>query len=154
MHDAEHDRESEAGALADFLRREERFEDARLRLLVHAVAGIADGEHDVGPGIHLAVGGHKRFVANREVSLESQFSATLHCIARVDHHVHDDLLELSRIDVHLTRFGRQPRHDLDVFAHDASCEFLDAGHRFVDVDALDFRRPLAAEREQLLGELG
>ena len=40
--------ESEAGAFAFFLGGEERLEDAGLGFAVHALAGVADGDHDVG----------------------------------------------------------------------------------------------------------
>ena len=50
LHDAVHRRETEAGALPDVLRREERLEQVRLRGGVHAAAGVAHGEHHVVAG--------------------------------------------------------------------------------------------------------
>ena len=47
LHDAVHRGQAEARALAVLLGREERFEDARRRLRVHAGAGIADRHLDV-----------------------------------------------------------------------------------------------------------
>jgi hypothetical protein len=47
-HDAVHDREPEAGALARALGREERIEDPLLGLGIHAVAGVADRQANVG----------------------------------------------------------------------------------------------------------
>ena len=41
-------RQAEAGSLSEFLSGEERLEDQRARALVHADAGIGDGERDVG----------------------------------------------------------------------------------------------------------
>jgi len=48
-------RKTEAGALADRLRREERFEDVFLASRVHAGPGVADGEDHEGPGRHIEV---------------------------------------------------------------------------------------------------
>src|SRR5229473_7837016 len=50
LHDAVDDRQAEAGALALFLGREERLEEPGARLLVHALAGVADAQPRVLPG--------------------------------------------------------------------------------------------------------
>ena len=47
QHDAVDRREAEPGTAVRILRREERLEDARARLVGHADAGVADLEHDV-----------------------------------------------------------------------------------------------------------
>ena len=64
LHDAVDRGQAEAGALAGLLGGEEGLEDPRLRRHVHADAGVAHGEHDVGAGPHAVaarvVGGGQR----------------------------------------------------------------------------------------------
>ena len=49
-HNVAYDRETQTGPLAEFLGREERLEQMIERRLVHADAGVADGDEDVGSG--------------------------------------------------------------------------------------------------------
>src|SRR5580700_220980 len=83
LEDAVHHRKTEAGALADRLRREEGLEDARERRLVHAAAGVGDRKAEmrsirVGPEAH---GDFPLRLADR--------------MSRVGHEIDDDLLKLA-----------------------------------------------------------
>jgi len=52
LDDAIHSREPEPRSLAWTLRGEKRLEDSPARDLVHAHAGVAHRQHDVGPWLH------------------------------------------------------------------------------------------------------
>src|SRR5687768_11065825 len=58
LHDAVDRGQPQSGSLPGRLGREERLEDVRAGLLVHAGSGIADREHHVrtGPGVGMAMG--------------------------------------------------------------------------------------------------
>ena len=93
-HDAVHGRQPQAGALADLLGGEERLEDPRERLLVHALAGV--GHHQrhewVGPTLGAHAGGLPRVASD-----DADGAAGRHRVPRVDHQVQDRLLDLDRV---------------------------------------------------------
>ena len=62
-------REPQAGALALLLRREEGLEDARLRLGVHAGAGVDDREQHLAPGRQRRAGAGAGLVERRRSSV-------------------------------------------------------------------------------------
>ena len=87
---------AEAAALARRLGGEERLEEPRARLVVHADAGVADRQHHVGPGLHAHV------LAGRLVQidiggLDHQLAAARHGVARIGRQVDDHLLHLRRV---------------------------------------------------------
>jgi len=77
-----------------------------------------------------------------------------HRVAGVDHQVHDDLLDVGRIGQHQSQLGRGQRHQLDVFAHDASHHLVDARQHLVEIDDLGRHHLLSAEDQQLTRQLG
>src|SRR5439155_9086527 len=90
-------REAEAGACTGVLRREERLEDMRPRLGVHADARVADGEDDVQAGLERARAGLDRRGELDAPRLDDELSTLWHRVARVQGEVHDHLLELAAV---------------------------------------------------------
>ena len=106
LDDAEDRRESQAGTLASLLRREEGLEDAGQRRLVDADAGVGDGKHHVRPGRHPEMVTRIRLVENDVARLHRELAASGHGVASVHDEVHDDLLDVARIDSHPPEWPR------------------------------------------------
>ena len=104
-----HGRKSEAGALAQLLGREERLEDARLDLSIHASACIAHGHHHIGAGPRWQVGLRVLLVKNDVGSFDGEVPACGHRITRVHDEIQDDLLDMAWIDLDpARRLWRRP----------------------------------------------
>ncbi len=123
--------EAEARCRARRLGREERLEDVLERLGIDAFAGVRHRQHDV---LRLAPTSSSAACADIEPSRlieeQRQPAAGRHRVARVDHQVHDDLLELSRIDQHqLRRLGviERERTSSPISRSIIGCISLDGG---------------------------
>ena len=135
------------------LGREERLENVFERFGIDAFAGIRHAEHDVLAGRDLeilGVGG----VEPRAVEEQRQPAARRHGVARVNHQVHDDLLELTGIDQHELRPLGMIEGELHIFADqplDHRLKLADGSDQVNDPALEDL---LPAEREKLLGQTG
>src|SRR3954447_23462093 len=87
LHDAVHRGQSEAGPFPDFFRGKEGLENTRLGGVIHAEAVVADGKHDVAPSSHRRMLTRKRFIKVENASLNGEFAALRHGVARVDRQV-------------------------------------------------------------------
>src|ERR1700733_14976910 len=94
LHDAVNRGQTKACAFGTF-RGEERFEDARLGVTIHADASVTDGEHDVVAWKHGLVRAREILVDADIGGLDGKFSSLRHGVARVDRQVHDDLIDLA-----------------------------------------------------------
>jgi hypothetical protein len=74
-----------------------------LELVSNPEAGIGDGEHHVGTCCHPEMLAGVVLVQFRVVRLKGQLSATRHGVPRVDDEVHDDLLDLRWVSLHLAQ---------------------------------------------------
>src|SRR5262245_55376964 len=86
----------QAQAGAALLRREERLEDAVLRRLVHAVAGIAHCQ--LYRALTLTIAGDA--LASDTLRGDRQRASLAHRIASIETQVHHDLLELVLVGLH------------------------------------------------------
>ena len=126
----------------------------RLRLGIHAGAGVADGEHGVFPrrgGVVL------RRVAAVELDvarLDRELAARGHGVARVDREVHDHLLQLTGVGPDGAQRRSQHGRQLHVLAQQPAQHFLELAHEGVQVYHARLQHLLAAEGEQLAGEPG
>ena len=136
--DPVHGREAEADALV--ASREERLEDPRERLLVHADARVGDDELDG------AVVG----VARRD----RQPAAVRHRVAGVHGEVDDHLLDLARVGTDDPEVRRREELELDVVAEQPLEEPTDLGEHRVQVERARLQHLPPPEREQLLRQLG
>ena len=114
LDDAVHGCESEAGALPAFFRREERFEDSRLRFRVHAAAGVGHRHLDVVARPQPGVRGDTDLVELDIAQLDRDLAAVGHGVARVDHQVHENLLDLRAIGEDRRRVRPDIRRDLNL----------------------------------------
>ena len=97
LHDRVGDRQPEAGALADLLRREERIEDLRLQLVGNARAVVVDLEHH-------------RFLLGVVPGANDEHAAAVgreHRLLGVDDQVEQHLLDLVAVGEHLRQAGGQ-----------------------------------------------
>ena len=104
LDDAVHDRESETGALALLLRREERLEELRARLLVDAGAGVADAQPGVASRVPFDQRDRRGLVQLDLLDFDREAAPVGHRVPCVDHEVEHDLLDLRRVGAHLDRF--------------------------------------------------
>ena len=131
-------REPETGALADGLRAEERLEDARARLLVHAVAGV--GDRDDGVAVLVARG-------------DREGASVRHRVARVHCEIDEHLPELARVGVHAHEIRIEVRDDGDALADHPVEQRLRLDHHVVEVDHGAREHLAAAEGQQLPREI-
>ena len=86
--------------------------------------------------------------------LDGEPAAVGHRVPRVDHQVHDHLLELARVGVHRAELRLQRRHQRDVLADEPRQHPLEVGDTVVEVDRLGLADLPPAEGEDLAGERG
>ena len=146
--------EAEAGALARRLGREERLEQVARHLLGHAHAGVADREHHVLARQHALVLARVVLVELDVLGLDRQHAAVRHGVARVDHQVHQHLLELRRIEPHAAEAARRDDAQLDVLADDAAQQVLHLHDEPVQVDDPRLGDLPAREGEELPRQRG
>ena len=152
--DAVHRGQPEPGALAHLLGGEEGLEDVRLDLGGHAVAGIADREHDVGARLDLGMGPGVGLVQGHVAGRERQPAPVRHRVAGVDGQVEQDLLDLPRVGLDAPGGRIERGRDLDVLADHATQQGLDSGHDGVQIQHARLQDLLAAEGQELMRELG
>ena len=151
LDDAEHRREAEAGALADVLGREERLEDVLARDVVDAGAVVDDREADVVTGRDIELARELR-VDVRVRGLDDQLAAFGHRVARVDHEVREDLLDLARVRVDAIQVRLEVRVQRDVLPDDARQHLRDVADDRVELEEPRLHGLLPAERQQLPGQ--
>ena len=98
------DRQSEAGAFSDFLRREERIEHARLHVFRHARAVV----------VHLE---NHRVLLRVVPGADDERAAAVgaeHRLFGVDDEIEQDLLNLVRVGKHAGQAGGERLEDVDV----------------------------------------
>ncbi len=144
--------EPEAGTFAFFLGGEERLEDAGLGFAVHTLAGVADGNHDVGSVLDESIFRTVGLVEGDAGGANADFAAVGHGVFSIDDEIHDDLLELTGIGASATDGGSETGGEFDIFADERAQEALHIGDDGVHVDDLEFEKLLAAEGEKLTRE--
>jgi len=154
LDDAVNGGKAEASAFAFFFRGEEGLEDAGLGFAVHALAVVADGDHDVGAvfdeSIFRAVG----IVEGDAGGANADFPAVRHGVFGVDDEIHDDLFELSGIGAGAADGGGETGGEFDIFADQRAQETFHVRDDSVDVDDLEFKMLFTAEGQELAGECG
>ncbi len=129
-------REAEARALPRILGREERLEDVRDGLRIHADTGIAHGQLDL--PVDTAHG-------------ELDLAARGHCVAGVEHEVRDHLFDLAAVGTHAAA-GRHGGRELHVVAQEPRDQSLELLDDVAEIEDLCQEHLVAAEGEQLAGE--
>ena len=149
LHDAIHRCQAETGALAVFLCREKRLEDPRQRVRVHSGSRVADRHLDVVAGLERWVGCDADLVELDVPQFDGDPSAARHSVARVNHEVHQYLLNLRRIRQHRREIGPHVRGDLNVRADHPLQHVLHVLHELIERNRLLGDHLTAAECEQL-----
>ena len=154
LDDAVGRRQSEPGALADLLGREEGLEDALEMRLGDAGAGIDHlDQHVIAGGQDLGA----PLQRGREGDVggaDRQRAARGHGVPRVHREIDDDLLELSLVDLDQPEVAAVDDVELDVDADQAAQEVGQLGEHVGDVQHLGLQGLLAGEGEELAHQIG
>ena len=153
LHDPENHREAEAGPFAQRLGREKRLEDARLRRGVDALARVADSEHHVRARSHVDVRPRVLLVEHHVRRLDRELPPAEHGVARVDGEVHQDLLHLTGVGLHVPQVDRGENRQRDVGAEQAPKHPLHSYDALTKVEHLRLEHLLTAEGEELFREV-
>ena len=129
---------------------EERLEQVRADLLVHADAGVGDGEQHVRAG-RARPSPWARRARRCAVSIVSA-PPSRHRVAGVGGEVEDHALDLRAVGLDGREVRREPDADADVVADDAVQHRLHPGDDLVEVQHLRVQHLAAAEGQQLAGE--
>jgi len=86
--------------------------------------------------------------------LDGELAPVRHGVAGIHDQVHDDLLELARIGFDPPQRGRKDGPQRDVLADQAAKHGFHVLHDGVEVEDLGLEHLLAAEGEELAGQLG
>ena len=151
---SEHRRQSEAGALAAGLGREERLKDVVEHGLLHARAGVTDSQPDVVTRCQSRIGLCVCLVDFAVLSVDGEETPVGHRITRVHRQVHEHLFKLSGVCFHERRICRERDDELDVFADRSTEELLDSNNYLVQVEYHRLQYLPASEREELACEFG
>ncbi len=97
LHNAVHGGQTEPGALAHFLRAEERIEDLLLRRLIHSRSGVGDDHHRVCTGLTVTVSMDEPFVHVGLGCSDKEPSSPRHGVTRVGDKIEKYLIDLGGI---------------------------------------------------------
>src|SRR5215469_2120491 len=152
FHDSVDGRKSKPSAAAALFSGEKRFENVRHSLLVHAHTGIGNGEHHVPTGFYRGVLYGIACIEVGVTGFDDKASALRHRVARVDHQVHDDLLDLRGVCFHLTDIFSNARDHLDPLIHQTAQKGIEIQHDLVQIENFGLQNLFAAEGKQLAYE--
>src|SRR5258708_1003178 len=141
--------EAQAGTASAFLSGEERLEDLRFSLRVHAGTGVTDSEHHVTSGCHAFMIAAVASVQIDVGGFEDQFAAVRHGVAGVDHQVHNDLFDLARIGFDRAQATWSHDFDLNIFANQAAKHLVEIENEIIEIDHFWQQHLFAAESEQV-----
>ncbi len=121
----------------------------RSRGLVHAAAGVGQGQQDVTARPDLGAQPCVRLIESDVGRLNGQPAAARHGVARVDGQVHQHLFDLAGIGADAPQVRSQDGGNRDVFAQETTQHLLDADDDGVEVEDLGRQHLLAAEGQEL-----
>ena len=150
---AEYHRQSEAGAFARLLRREKRLENVREMFRRDSAAGVVDAQADVAPWTGVR---DQRGFLFREVLLtrfNQQPSAARHGVARVDHQIHQHLVEHPRVGAGQQRTRPEVQQQAHVLAQDAPEHLCQVRHDLIQVQQARLHHMPPTEGHQLPGQV-
>ena len=152
LDNAVHRGETKPGSLAGLLGGEERFEEPRARLLVHAAAGVGHRQRHVRPWFHPRVLARVHIIHIEVGSLDGELPAVRHGVAGVHREIHHHLLDLPGIGHYLAQIHGKRDHELDVLAEQPAQHRLHSRNDLVQVQNLGLQHLPAAEGKKLPGE--
>ena len=125
-----------------------------LHLGVNALAGVADGEQDVGAGAGLEI---LRQTARAEMnvgSLDGEGATGGHGIARIGGQVEDYLLDPGGVCPDGVQVGGEGGLEMDILSNDAMQQAVHAGQYLVEVEDAYLHGLAAGEGQEVPGEMG
>ena len=149
LHDPVNGRQAKAGSFAFLFGRKERFEDLLPHVFVHAGAGVADRQHNVGAGKNTDMRARIFPVQLSVRSFDRQFAALRHRISGVDDQVNQHLLNLAGICFDALQIGRQFRAELNIFANQSLQHLVHVGDYVVQTERQRLQNLLASKGQQL-----
>ena len=147
-------RQAKAGALADFLGGEERFEYLGLHLRRHAGAGILEIDQHIIDRRQRLVSERRDFTRRQIARAHRHRAAARHGVARVDGEIDDDRLELVEIGFDRPEIATVNELQLDVLAKEPSQKDRQVGEHLAQRKDLRPERLTARERQQLPHQAG
>ena len=144
--------QSQPRALADLLRREERFERALEHVGPHPDAGVASRDHHVVPRCR----SDRASLSRRDAAIprrQRETTAVRHRVPRVDREIQDGGLELMRVGLAEPEILARMHVDADTLADRALQQLLERRQQMIDVQHFRVQVLAAREREQLVVEL-
>ena len=152
FHDSVHGCQTQPRSLASFLGCEERLEDARLSLGIHAEASVRDRKPDERAGGHLRVQASEGTVHFHICGLNGQSSAVWHGVTGVHRQIDDHLFDLPLICLDLPELQIKIGDQVDIFVDQAPQHFLQFVHHGVQIQNPGGQDLLTAECEELAGQ--
>ena len=146
LHEAIDHAESEPGAVALRLRREERLEDLVDNVGRNSATGVGHRDHDVLARGHLGVAFGVVIVEEGISGLDGELALTIHRVARVDRQVEQRILDLHRVDERVPKSAGDHRLDFDALAKRAPQHVVDAADQAAEID--HFRRERLTPRRR------
>src|SRR5208282_993628 len=131
---------------------EARLKDVRSGISIHALSGIAYGQHDVFTGLHFKMATGELLVEFYLGGLDRHLSTLCHCVTRIDYQINQDLLNLCRVAFHLAQIRLQDRNDVDVGWDEATQKLMRLPNGSIEIQYTGFDYLLPAESEQLAGQ--
>jgi hypothetical protein len=122
------------------------------RVAVDPCAGVANRQHDVGTGPHVA--GPSPAADLPLVSLYREYPTRRHPVPGVQDQVHQHLFQVPRVDPDRAGAGTQPELEPDIGAEQPLDQALHAADDPIQMEHPGLERLLAAEGEELAGEQG
>ena len=154
LHESEHRREAEAVPL--LLGAEERLEDVGARLGVHADARVLDLEARIGAALEVLAAEPARELLGCEVLArradDHGAGALPDGVGGVQHQIHQHLLELHDVGVHLERLAREVELERDASGQRGGEQIGERAGQLRQLHRAHLGRPAPRVREQLLHE--
>src|SRR6185312_4528599 len=113
-----------------------------------------DGQAHIIAGDYANMRGVVLFIERGIRSFDGERAALFHGVASVDGKVHQDLVDLSGVGGNVPQAGFQNDAKVDIFTEQAAEHFLDVGYALVEIEHLRLNHLMAAEGQQLPGEIG
>src|SRR4029079_2035517 len=146
-------RESQSSSFSNFFRSKEGLEQTRLGVETHAQSRIADGDHCKTPRDSRPMVLGVFSIQLDDCRFESELASRRHCISGVDSQVHDDLLELTRVNYHWAGILGKLAYELDVFADDSAQHFVSAAQNVIEVNEPRLDKLLACGSPAVSGQV-
>lgn len=146
--------ETEAGTVAAFLGGEKRLENTGESGIVHAAAGVADGENDEGAGLAIGESSGGVFVEIDGRSFQRDAAALGHGVSSIFDETGEDLFELDGINLDGTEGASGAKEDVNIVGEAAVEECEGMLDNFVEIEDFGENDLPAAKGEELVREDG